>query len=329
MLDTGFIFVKWIYSIPDIPLGNLMKLDLNLLTVLEVVLSEGSVTQAARRLNLAQPTVSNALSRLRTHFGDPLLERSGRTMRPTTKAKELLGPLREALTKMDAVLQGESRFEPQTATGLIRIGTSDYIGAVLLPRLTNNLSRLAPRLRVSVGTFMSADPVNELRAGTMDLLIGAFAKTSPDVHRYDLFTDEWVCVARKDHPTIRTRVTLKQFRECTQITVHPQHGSVGGSIDDILLQMSSQRNVSLSLPHLFSAVHVVLASDVLLTLAARAAAMLEKRFPIQVMKHPLQLKPIVISQLWHERTHHDPAQAWFRKSMAEVASTCTASAGAT
>jgi DNA-binding transcriptional LysR family regulator len=153
----------------------------------------------------------------------------------------------------------------------------------------------------------------------MDPLIGSFSKTSADIHRYDLFADEWVCVTRKGHPWIRNRVTLKQFRDCTQITIRPQHGSVAGSIDDILAQMASQRNLTLSLPHLFSGLHVALASDVLLTLGSRIADLLGEAFPLQVMKHPLRLKPFVISQLWHERTHLDPAQAWVRKALARIA----------
>ena len=294
-----------------------MRPDLNLLVVLDVILSEGSVTQAARRLNLAQPTVSNALARLREQFGDPLLERSGRTMKLTPKARDLVQPVKEALAKVNAVLKGDERFEPRTASGLIRVVASDYIDAVLLPKLTAHLAAHAPSLRVVVSDFTSADPMVDLKTGHVDLVVGAFNKTSPDIHRYDLFTDDWVCVARKGHPTIRGRITVKQFRECAQIAVRPQNGSVSGSIDDILMQTASRRNLTLSLPHLFSALKVVLASDVLLTLASRTAAMLGKEVPVQVMNHPLQLKPFVVSQLWHDRTHHDPAHAWFRKVMAE------------
>ncbi|HYC46953.1 MAG TPA: LysR family transcriptional regulator [Burkholderiales bacterium] len=301
------------------------RLDLNLLTVLEVILSEGSVTQAARRLNLAQPTVSNALARLREHFRDQLLERSGRTMTLTPKARELVHPLREALAKLQAVLEGEPRFEPQTATGVIRVVASDYIDAVLLPKLTAHLATHAPKLRLVVSDFTSADPMLDLKSGHVDLVIGAFNKTSPDIHRYDLFTDDWVCVARKGHPGIKGRITVKQFRECAQIAVRPQNGSVSGSIDDILMQTASRRNLRLSVPHLFSALKVVLEADVLLTLAARTAAMLGPELPVQVMKHPLQLKPFVISQLWHERTHQHPAHAWFRKVLAE---SCAGESGA-
>jgi DNA-binding transcriptional LysR family regulator len=297
-----------------------MRLDLNLLIVLEVLLSEGSVTRAARRLNLAQPTVSNALSRLRAHFQDPLLERAGNSMKPTPRGQRLLQPVREALARVDVVVQGsEQAFQPATANRVVRVSASDYASAVFLPNLMGGLAKHAPQVRVAISTFTSSDPIQELIAGKTDLLIGAFAKTSPDVHRYDLFVDELVCVARKGHPSIRGKLSLKQFGACSHITVQPQQSSVGGSVDDLLAHMASRRSVGLSLPHLFPAIQVVLASDLVLTIASRVAALFEAVYPVQIMKHPLQLKPFVISQLWHERTHLDPALAWFRTTLAESA----------
>lgn len=297
-----------------------MRLDLNLLIVLEMLLSEGSVTRAARRLHLAQPTVSNALSRLREHFQDPLLERSGNAMKPTARGQRLLQPIREMLAKVDAVVEGSDHtFKPATANRLVRVSASDYANTAVLPKLMGRLAQEAPQMRVAIGTFTSSDPIQELIAGKTDLLIGAFSKTSPDVHRYDLFVDELVCVVRKGHPSICGKLNLKQFRACSHITVQPQQGSVGGSVDDLLAHMAIRRNVGLSLPHLFSAIQVVLASDLMLTIASRVASLFEAVYPVQVIRHPLQLKPFVVSQLWHERTHLDPALAWFRTTLAQSA----------
>jgi DNA-binding transcriptional LysR family regulator len=117
-----------------------VRLDLNLLIVLDVVRSEGSVTQAARRLNLAQPTVSNALAR----FKRACRQSAARAVRTNdeahAQARDLVQPVREALAKVEAVLQGDERFEPKTAGRLIRVVASDHIGAVLLPKLTANLA---------------------------------------------------------------------------------------------------------------------------------------------------------------------------------------------
>lgn len=296
-----------------------MRLDLNLLVVLDALLSEGSVTGASRRLNLAQPTVSNALARLREQLQDPLLERAGKRMVPTQRARQLMVPLKDALAKIDLAVKGESEFDPRTAVRIIRMAATDYVSAVLLPALMLHLAKHAPTLRLVVTDFNPSDPLDDLESGQVDVLLGAFSQTSPSIHRVDLFTDDWVCVTRKGHPTIRKRVSLKQFRECVQVSVRPQHGSAGYTIDEMLGQMAAQRNVTLSLPHLFSGIRVLLASDFVLTLAARVAAMVRSGLPLQVLEHPLRLKPFVVSLLWHDRTHLDPAHAWLRKTMAELA----------
>ena len=57
-------------------LDDLRRFDLNLLVAFEVLIAERSVTAAAKRLGLGQPAVSNALSRLREMFEDPLLTRT-------------------------------------------------------------------------------------------------------------------------------------------------------------------------------------------------------------------------------------------------------------
>ena len=56
---------------------NYHHADLNLLKVFEALMTEGTVTRAAQKLSLTQPSVSNALWRLRETYGDPLFVRSG------------------------------------------------------------------------------------------------------------------------------------------------------------------------------------------------------------------------------------------------------------
>ncbi|MCG8922532.1 LysR family transcriptional regulator [Lentzea sp. CC55] len=63
--------------------------DLNLLVTLDVLLEEGSVTLAGRRLALSSSAMSRALARLRRATGDPLLVKAGRGLVPTPRALEL------------------------------------------------------------------------------------------------------------------------------------------------------------------------------------------------------------------------------------------------
>src|SRR5438270_2944441 len=84
---------------------NDVDVDLNLLVALDVLLAEGSVAGAARRLNLSDSAMSRTLARLRAATGDPLLVRAGRSMVPTPHAEELRDRVRELAQGARAVLQ--------------------------------------------------------------------------------------------------------------------------------------------------------------------------------------------------------------------------------
>ena len=82
-------------------------IDLNLLVVFMVMFREGSVSKAAKYLNVRQPAVSGSLVRLRNCFDDPLFFREGRGMRPTSRAVEIATALLPAMSIIGAVISGE------------------------------------------------------------------------------------------------------------------------------------------------------------------------------------------------------------------------------
>src|SRR4028119_1849997 len=94
--------------------------DLNLLVTLDVLLAEGSVARAAKRLQLSPSAMSRALARLRGTTGDPLLVRAGRGLVPTPRAIELrerVGPLVE---EARAGLRAAPRPRPRPARRPLR-----------------------------------------------------------------------------------------------------------------------------------------------------------------------------------------------------------------
>src|SRR3546814_20135725 len=116
-------------------MANLNRFDFNLLLALDVLLSERSVTRAADRLCVSQPSVSAALQRLRQHFDDPLLVRIGRGMELTPKARALIEPVRNALVNINAALESQPLFEPLTSERIFRIPMSNSFVLLYLPPL--------------------------------------------------------------------------------------------------------------------------------------------------------------------------------------------------
>ena len=78
--------------------------NINLLVALDALLKEKSVTRAAERVHISQPGMSAALKKLREHYSDPLLQRSGRGLELTARGRELAGPVNELLLQIRAVL---------------------------------------------------------------------------------------------------------------------------------------------------------------------------------------------------------------------------------
>ncbi|GHY32510.1 transcriptional regulator LeuO [Vibrio cholerae] len=77
--------------------STLRGVDLNLLTVFDAVMQEQNITRAAHNLGMSQPAVSNAVARLKVMFNDELFMRQGRGIQPTQRARQLFGPIRQAL----------------------------------------------------------------------------------------------------------------------------------------------------------------------------------------------------------------------------------------
>ncbi|WP_433927769.1 LysR family transcriptional regulator [Sorangium cellulosum] len=123
------------------PLPRLRAVDLNLLTMLDAVITERNVTRAAEHLGMTQPAVSSALTRLRLLFDDDLFVRSGKEMAPTPRALSLAGPIRDALDLIQSSLAQPDAFDC-TASHTFKLGLSDLGEAILLPRFVQWLERL-------------------------------------------------------------------------------------------------------------------------------------------------------------------------------------------
>ncbi|MDY7073962.1 HTH-type transcriptional regulator YidZ [Pseudomonas hunanensis] len=153
---------------------NISNFDLNLLRVFDMLLREQNVSRAAERLALTQPTVSNALARLRDQLGDPLLVRVGRRMRPTPRALALEGPIRAALQQIEQTLGTGDGFEPQRSHRQLRIALTDFVEQLCMPPLLARLQLLAPNLRIDVVHLAPNLPAEALDRGDLDLVLGRF-----------------------------------------------------------------------------------------------------------------------------------------------------------
>jgi DNA-binding transcriptional LysR family regulator len=152
---------------------NLSSVNLNLLAALDALLSEGSVTRAARRLGVTQSAMSNSLHRLRDLFGDPLFQRAGRGVVPTARALAIKQRLHDGLALLGSTLATEG-FDPSRSERTFVLAMSDYVEFVLVPPLLRRLAAEAPGVRVAVVPWGLHEVPAALAAGEVDLVLGYY-----------------------------------------------------------------------------------------------------------------------------------------------------------
>ena len=171
---------------------NLANVDLNLLVVFEALYQTRNVTAAGRRLNRAQPSVSNALARLRTLLNDPLFVRSGGGMAPTPRAHQLMPQIRQVLEQIHGV-GTPARFDPATAgQRRFTLAAGDYADILLLPAIISRLRQTAPGIDIRVSRLDRHNIYRQLDRGEVDIALGGHLSGTESHYVRTLFEEHGV-----------------------------------------------------------------------------------------------------------------------------------------
>jgi DNA-binding transcriptional LysR family regulator len=291
--------------------------DLNLLVTLDVLLAEGSVARAARRLRLSPSAMSRALARLRRTTGDPLLVRAGRGLVPTPRALELREQVSRIVQEGEAVLRpaGKPDLERLVRTFTLRTseGFVENFGADLIARV----AREAPgvRLRFVQKPDKGSGP---LRDGAVDLETGVVGDTtSPELRVQALFRDRFIGVVRTGHALSRGEITPSRYAAGRHICVS-RRGRDRGPIDAALQPLGLERNIATMVGGFATALALARASDLIASVPERHTGNLRAgmhSFPL-----PLALPDITVCLLWHPRLDADPAHRWLRSHVRKACS---------
>lgn len=304
-------------------MADLNRFDLNLLVVLDAVLTERSVTKAADRLFVSQPAISGSLQRLRDHFQDKLLVRAGRDMELTPKAKALIEPLRAALLQIDAVLEARALFDPATTQRTFRIAMSDYCSIVFLPPLLRHLTDAAPGARIIIEN-VHGPCFSRLESGEIDLIIthGDLRIFGRDVVESsfitkNLFEDSFVCVVARDHP-VDTKMTLNEY--CNYPHAIADYGPNMRMIEDLNIERQGITIKEMVRIPIFAGLPYQLqGTNLIATIQRRLAQELSKGTNIRVLELPIAFDTLKEAMVWHKRYNEDLGHQWLRSTLCEVA----------
>lgn len=291
---------------------NIKTFDLNLLRVLDALLTERSVTRAAEHLHLSQPAVSNALARLRSQTGDALLVRGSQGLMPTPRAEAMTTAIHGILETIENTLM-PAEFDPQSLEQTFRLIMPDYVELLLLPDLITEVRRVAPKVKLSVQSLGPELASEALLKGTQDLALGYLGGVAEQLYRQPLIREEFVCLARRDHPRVQNGLSMEQYLAEGHILVSPQGGGFTGLVDTLLAEQGLKRNVVLSIPHFTVAPGIVANTDLLITMTIRMAEKFALLYDVKLLQPPLGIPAFSISQAWHARTQNEPSQRWLRE----------------
>jgi DNA-binding transcriptional LysR family regulator len=286
--------------------------DLNLLKVFEALMTEGNVTRAAQKLSLTQPTVSNALRRLRDTFDDRLFVRSGAGIKPTRRAIDLWEPLAQSLQTIRGTLEVGS-FDALRSTATLSIAMSDYVASIVVPRLTSRLSEAAPSMQVHTipNTLVDFGPV--LANNQADFAISVYAdevQRPAFLKSRALWSPGFVCVMRAGHPLARLeKIPLKKFLAARHIDVSLV-GKTLPTYDVFLRSRGLQRNLVATVNHYATAYDVVRSSDLIAVLPWSRGLDPARMAGLRHVPVPLEAPPRMVELFWHQRHETSPLHQW-------------------
>jgi DNA-binding transcriptional LysR family regulator len=287
-----------------------MQLDLNLLTALDALLEEGSVTGAADRLHLSAPAMSRTLGRIRRATGDQILVRTGRTMTPTPHAVAIREQVHALVHEVHAVLAPERAVDLSTLERTFTLRWHDSLTNSVGAQLLADVRAQAPGVRLRFLAEPTSD-TDDLRRGHVDLEAGSSEPELPEISRELVGHDELVVVLRADHPLAKQPLTVEDYAAAHHITVS-RRGRLRDPMDDVLAEHGLHREVAASAPTMLAAIQLVRRSDLLTVVAERASRALINDLGLTIMPPPVPMPGVPLYLTWHQRYDGDHAHLWLR-----------------
>jgi DNA-binding transcriptional LysR family regulator len=283
--------------------------DLNLLVTLDVLLSEGSVAGAARRLRLSPSAMSRALARLREATGDQLLVRAGRRLVPTPRAIELRGQVGPLVEGAKAVLRPAEALDLSRLSRRFILRSSEGFAETFGPELLSMISGQAPGVTLQFLTKPDKDSA-PLREGEADLETGVLDEgTAPELRVIPLFRDRWIGVVREGNALVQGPVSTTAYASFGHILVL-RRGLRASEIDEAAHAAGFRRRVATVVSGFSTALALARKTDLVATVPARHTEGL--REGLQSFALPFVVAPFTLSMFWHPRMDGDAAHRWLR-----------------
>ncbi len=299
----------------------LRQVDANLLLALHALLEERNLTHAGTRMTMSQPAMSGALARLRKHFGDELLVRSGRGFELSPLAEQLRPQVAEAVEAAEALLGNAREFDPASSIKRFDVSMSEYAMTVLAEPLIRLLNEQAPGCSVSFESTPPSWEEFETQLMRRDLIIAPLGFDFPG-RTQPVFTDELVCLVSRTNPWLHDgELSMDALREMSHAVA--EFLSAGEHKRPLEIEAEEKgiadRAVLVQVTSLLTLPFAVAGTDMCAFVPARLARRCLDMLDLAIARTPLDAVQITEAAHWHPRRADDPAGVWLRRLLYDVA----------
>jgi DNA-binding transcriptional LysR family regulator len=290
---------------------SLAAVDLNLLKALDALLQERSVTRAAHRLAITQPSMSAALARLRELFADELLVRVGRTMRPTALAHKLEPDVRRVVAEIEEIVTANIQFDPRDAVDTFTVLATDYAVVLLIQPLIAALETEAPNIRIHLESKDIAEHSPRLQRGELDLaILPADFTRATALPKEPLFTDRFVAATWRKNGEVTDPLTFEQLHRLPYLSYRV--GPVEFMIDTLLAELGQHRRPDTLVESFLVGSLMLRGTHRITFLQERLARRLAGPAELRLMEPPFETPTLLETMTWHPRSSNDAAHSWLR-----------------
>ncbi|MGD8327355.1 MAG: LysR family transcriptional regulator [Sphingomonadales bacterium] len=296
----------------DLVMRDLRDIDLNLLVVFDAIYSAGNVSEAARNMGVSQPTISNALGRLRSMVDDRLFMRSGRGVSPTPKAMRLIGPTRQALQLIYAGLCDDDYFNPARSKREFRIIVAEPLEPFILPALINDLPSDS-QVSFDYALPMSQNIEQGLLTDRFELAVFLKPPKMTELCVEPLCPVDLVAIARLSHPRLgkRRKLTNDDLKNEKHIGLNLRPGRLANMEKINILEAPIRRHAA-RVSSVGAIARIVGQTDLIGMVPRVYANAVQHQYGLKLLELSKTMNDQQFFMIWGNRHNNDAGHQWLR-----------------
>ncbi len=286
------------------------KFNLNLVYYFIVIYEERSLTRAAERIGITQPSLSAHLKQLRQQYNDHLFVRKSNTLDPTPLAHELYKPLKAAFLTISETFNKGSSFSPIDCDQIFRIASMNIASVFILPMVMKNIQSSAPDSVIEVVNIKS-DMGEEVRRKRIDLILDVTGMHEHLVSEL-IWEDELCVVSCIGNSQVRGELSAEDFMRLKHVMLtHDNHQL--NQLNTFHSPYFQQRKVARKLNTVRDFADSIYDSDWLVTIPRSLIGTCFDEHKVRIHDVPFSYIKPSISLYWHQNRNADPMHQWLRE----------------